>query len=179
MRGSVALVLLTLASALPVRSQPAEDPIGDVLHARALDPDEPDAAAEPAAPPAPAMPPASPGADQAYDARVRSSMASAQRFQGALDGGWALSGPAGELYLLEIADHGGVLEGAWRDPRRPGALDASGFIDQAERTSDGLMLRFASGAVIADLHGGADGRLTGELREGGRTTAVGLRRRER
>ena len=178
MRRGAALLLLTLTCG-PARAQLAEDPIGEVLQARALDPNEPDAPAEPAAPPAPAMPPSSPGADQAYDARVRSSMASAQRFQGTLDGSWTLTGPVDALYLFELADHDGVLEGAWRDPRRPGALDASGFIDQAERTSDGLLLRFAAGAAVATLHGGADGRLTGELRENSRTTAVGLRRRDR
>ena len=175
MRPGVVLLLMALAAG-PARGQPAQDPIGDVLQARTLDPDEPDVAAAPS--PQPSPQPSSPAADQAYDARVRSSMASAQRFQGGLDGGWTLSGPEGELYLFELADHDGVLEGAWRDPRRPGALDASGFIDQAERTSDGLLLRFAGGVTVA-LHGQADGRLAGELRQDGRTTAVGLRRGSR
>ena len=76
-----------------------------------------------------------------------------------------------------LVDRGGALEGAWRDPRRPGALSASGFIDQVERTPDGLTLRFA--AVVASLHANADGRLSGEIAEEGRTTSVSLRRRAR
>lgn len=182
MRWAAALVLAAFA-VTPAHAQPAPDPIGDVLSASTLDPDEADAAPAPTSPPPPAaalsLPsiaaPSSPAQDQAFDTRVRASQTSAQRFQGPLDGGWTLSGASGELYVLQLADHDGVLEGAWRDPRRPGALNASGFIDQLERTPDGLVLRFA--AVVARLHGSSDGRLAGALVEDGRTTAISLSRR--
>jgi hypothetical protein len=170
MRRAAAMLLALLATS-PAGAQPTTDPIGDVLGAARIDPDKPDA------PPPPQAPPASPGPDQAFDARVRASQASAQRFQGALDGGWTLRDGVGELYVLELVDRGGVLEGAWRDSRRPGALNASGFIDQLERTPGGVILRFA--AVVAHLRANTDGRLSGEIAEDGRTTAVSLSRRTR
>lgn len=114
-------------------------------------------------------------ADVAYDSRLRASMASAQGFQGPMDGGWTLFAGDRELFVLQLIDRNGAVEGAWRDLRRPGALDASGFIDGAERAGDELTLRFAGGAV-AVLHG-ADGRWTGELTEAGGKHAVTLRRR--
>lgn len=172
MKLAAALVILALCTGAPARGQPAADPIGDVLNAATVYPEDP------AAPrPSPAAPDAPPEPDQAFDARVRASQTSAQRFQGALDGGWTLSAATGELYVLELVDRGGALEGAWRDPRRPGALSASGFIDQLDRTPDGLTLRFA--AVVASLHVNAEGRLSGEIAEGGRTTSVRLDRRTR
>ena len=164
-----AALLLAVFSVGPAGAQPVADPIGDVLSAVRIDPRSPDAP-----PPAPLTPPEP---DQAFDARVRASQTAAQRFQGALDGGWIVSGSAGELYVLELVDRGGALEGAWRDPRRPGALNASGFIDRLERTPDGLTLRFA--AVVASLRGNAEGELSGEITEDGRSTAVSLRRRTR
>eukprot|EP01035_Chromulina_nebulosa_P006319 gene6319-8535_t len=78
--------------------------------------------------------------DTAYDSRLRSSMASARAFQGPMDGSWALFAGPRELYRLQLADQNGVVEGAWRDPRRPGALEASGYVDQVERTPGGLTL---------------------------------------
>ena len=114
-------------------------------------------------------------ADVAYDSRLRASMASAQGFQGPMDGGWTLMAGERELYVLQLIDRNGAVEGAWRDLRRPGALNASGFIDATERTGDDLTLRFAGGAV-AVLHG-ADGRWTGELTEASEKRAVTLRRR--
>jgi hypothetical protein len=95
-----------------------------------------------------------------------------------LEGGWTLSGGGRELYVFQLIDHDGVVEGAWRDPSRPTALDASGFIDAAERSGDDLTLRFAASAV-AVLHATGDSRWTGELREPGRTQAVSLVRRSR
>lgn len=114
-------------------------------------------------------------ADVAYDSRLRASMASAQGFQGPMDGGWTLFAGERELYALQLIDRNGAVEGAWRDLRRPGALNASGFIDGTERMDDALTIRFAAGAV-AVLHG-ADGRWTGELTEAGEKRAVTLRRR--
>jgi hypothetical protein len=118
--------------------------------------------------------------DLAYESRIRSSIASAQSFQGPLDGGWTLtSGPA-ELYALQLVDRGnGALEGAWRDLRRQGALGSSGFVDQIESQGPDLTLRFtmASGASAeAVLHADAAG-WSGDLTEGGEHRAVRLRRR--
>jgi hypothetical protein len=114
-------------------------------------------------------------ADVAYDSRLRASMASAQGFQGPMDGGWTLFAGNRELYVLQLTDRNGAVEGAWRDLRRPGALDASGFIDGTERTGGDLTIRFAGGAV-AVLHS-ADGRWAGELTEAGARHPVTLRRR--
>jgi hypothetical protein len=114
-------------------------------------------------------------ADVAYDSRLRASMASAQGFQGPMDGGWTLLEGDRELYVLQLTDRNGAVEGAWRDLRRPGALDASGFVDGAERAGDDLTIRFAGGAV-AVLRGG-DGRWSGELTEAGAKRPVTLRRR--
>lgn len=202
--GAATAVLLALLAAAPAAAQPPPaDPI-DALLRRSVpaDPEEPDTAAsgarvdrDPIAPASPAPPPRRPAltapvrieetgkspdgapspAAAAYDSRLKSSMASAQGFQGPMDGGWTLIAGGRELYILQLIDRNGAVEGAWRDPRRPGALDASGFIDQVERAGDDLTVRFASG-VVAVLHA-ADGRWSGELSEGGRTQSVNLRRR--
>ena len=118
--------------------------------------------------------------DLAYDSRLKSSYASAQGFQGPLDGGWTLAArDAGDLYALQLVDRADRLEGAWRDLRRKGALGASGLVDDIQRSGQDLTLRFAAGgadAVTAVLHGAADGRWSGELTEGGKSRAVVLRR---
>jgi hypothetical protein len=114
--------------------------------------------------------------DMAYDTRLKSSFASAQGFQGPLDGGWTLAARGAEdLYALQLVDRPDRLEGVWRDLRRKGALTASGLVDDIQRTGTDLTLRFASG-VSASLHGTYDGAWAGELTEGGRTRAVVLRR---
>jgi hypothetical protein len=114
--------------------------------------------------------------DMAYDTRLKSSFASAQGFQGPLDGGWTLAAKGAEdLYALQLVDRADRLEGVWRDLRRKGALNASGLVDDIQRTGTDLTLRFASGAS-ATLHGTYDGAWSGELTEGGRRRAVVLRR---
>lgn len=120
----------------------------------------------PDAPPTPAQ--------AAYDSRLRSSAASVQSFQGPLDGGWTLSSDARPLYAVELADRNGSVEGAWRDLRRAGALDASGFFDVVERTGGEVTFRFTDG-IVAVLHA-QDGRWAGELTEGGRRERVSLTR---
>jgi hypothetical protein len=119
--------------------------------------------------------------DLAYDSRLRSSFASAQGFQGPLDGGWMLAArDAGDLYALQLVDRADRLEGAWRDLRRKGALGASGVVDDIQRNGQDLTLRFATsgqGQAVAVLHGAQDGRWSGELTEGGRSRAVVLRRK--
>jgi hypothetical protein len=118
--------------------------------------------------------------DLAYESRLRASFASAQGFQGPMDGGWVLAdGNGRELYRLQLADRGrGVVEGAWRDPRRPGQADASGFIDQIERTGSTTVLRFdggPEGAVTATFQGSGTA-LSGQVEEAGRRMAATLRR---
>ena len=66
------------------------------------------------------------------------------------------------------------MEGAWRDLRRAGALDASGFFEIVERTGGDLTFRF-EGGVVAVLRPEGD-RWTGQLTEGGRSEAVNLTR---
>jgi hypothetical protein len=114
---------------------------------------------------------------RAYDDRLRASMAGVTSFQGPMDGGWTLRAGDQELYVVQLFDRNGVVDGAWRDPRRPGAIEASGFLDQAERRSDRLTLRLAG--RVANLKVDAEGRLSGDLTEGDRTVAVTLRRRNR
>jgi hypothetical protein len=120
--------------------------------------------------------------DLAYESRLRSSFASAQGFQGPLDGSWTLSTTGdGDLYALELRDKArGEVEGAWRDLRRRGALGGSGFVDDIQRIGGGLTLRFTPGtgapSAVATLQGGYGGLWTGELEEGGRRRAVTLRR---
>lgn len=118
--------------------------------------------------------------DLAYDTRLKSSFASAQGFQGPLDGGWTLAAKdAGDLYALQLVDRADRLEGAWRDLRRKGALGASGLVDDIQHTGQDLTLRFATQGtevVTAALHGTEDGRWFGELTEGGKSRAVVLRR---
>jgi hypothetical protein len=94
-----------------------------------------------------------------------------------MDGGWTLRAGDQDLYVFQLFDRNGVVDGAWRDPRRPGALEASGFLDQVERRVDGLTLRM--GGRVANLKLDAEGRLAGDLTEADRTVAVTLRRRSR
>lgn len=120
--------------------------------------------------------------DQTYEARFRSSFASAQGQQGPLDGSWTLrADDVGDLYRLELRDRsGGVIEGAWRDLKRMGAIGASGFLDDVQRYGGQLTLRFypRGGAepVTATLAVGDNGRWMGELVERGERRSVTLRR---
>jgi hypothetical protein len=110
-------------------------------------------------------------ADQAYDNRLRDSLLAAQGLRGPMDGGWSLMAGEREVYVLELADRSGEVQGAWRDPRRPGV---SGFVDAVDRSAEAVVLRFASAVVTLRSAGG---RWTGELREGERVQPVTLRRR--
>jgi hypothetical protein len=118
--------------------------------------------------------------DMAYDSRIKSSFASAQGFQGPLDGGWSLMADGADLYSLQLVDRADRLEGAWGDMRRKGALNASGLVDDVQRLGSELTLRFSptpGGAPsIATLHSDAAGRWSGVLVENGQTRAVTLRR---
>lgn len=119
--------------------------------------------------------------DLNYEARLRASFASAQGLQGPFDGRWTLSGGAGDLYDLQLVDTGSSpLEGVWRDLRRPGVPEATGFLTDPQRTGAGLTFRFqpSPGGPMASvtLSPAADGRWAGDLDEGGRRSAVTMRR---
>lgn len=121
--------------------------------------------------------------DLGYEARLRSSFASAQGMQGPLDGRWALgtTGAGGDLYILQLVDTGyGSLEGVWRDVHRPGAIDGSGFLSDIQRVGPGLTFSFypqsTGGRATAALSQGPDGRWTGELNDGGQKRAIVMRR---
>jgi len=195
--GAGSLVLaLVLAAGAPALAQAVTaqtaDPIGALLAQPPPPADE--EAAETGAPPVQAPPAGAPvtvtpeaprpyippqeGAlsGVAYDSRIRASMVSAQGFQGPLDGGWTLMSPEGPLYAFQLVDRGtGAVEGAWRDLRRPGALNASGFVDMVEQLGGEVVLRF-DGSRVATLHAGGDGRWSGELDEAGGRRAVSLAR---
>lgn len=162
MRCAALLIAATLlagpALSQPRASPPAGDPIDALLNSRTVDPDEPDTAT-----------------NKAYAGRLRASGAAARSFRGPLEGGWSLMSGGRELYVLELADRNGVVEGAWRDPRRVGVPDGSGYIDAIERSAD--MLTVHIGPVTATLRN-ARGAWAGELAQAGRTQPVILRRRE-
>ena len=113
--------------------------------------------------------------EAAYDSRLRSSAASVQGYLGPLDGGWTLTAAGRPLYAVQLTDRNGAVEGAWRDLRRAGALDASGFFDIVERRGGDLTFRFTE-TVVATLHPDG-GRWAGELTEAGRREPVTLARR--
>jgi hypothetical protein len=117
------------------------------------------------------------GRDQAYDDRIRSSFASAQSFQGPLDGGWTLSDRYGDRYALQIVDRRDRLEAVWRDLRRAGSH--SGLVDSIQRAGADLTVRFAEPQmpdVAVTLRAEPDGRWTGKLARGDDNFPVTLRR---
>lgn len=198
----IAMAVLALAAA-PAHAQPPppEDPIDALLRQKPVQTEEPDVASpDPSDPsPLPAQPqpyvPARPiltepvfidevgkspdgppsAADQAYDARLRSSAAMVRSFQGPMEGGWTLSAGGRDVYALQLIDRGGWVDGAWRDLRRPGARDASGFIEGVRPSGGGVTFQLAAGAVA--VLRASQGRWTGQLTEGGRTEAATLVRR--
>ncbi|PZQ64489.1 MAG: hypothetical protein DI570_05290 [Phenylobacterium zucineum] len=184
-RGVGALLGLLILTATAARAQePAPDAIDAILRAPADDqPPEPNPPPEPR--PSHGKPvfihetgrtTDGPGteADRAYDARLRMSASAARSFQGPLEGGWTLNAGGRDLFVLELIDRTGFVEGAWRDLRRPGALDASGLIDAADRMSGDVTLRISEAVLV--LRPAASG-WAGELTEAGRTEAARLTRR--
>jgi hypothetical protein len=126
-------------------------------------------------------PDAPPGVrDMAYDSRIRSSFASAESFQGPLDGGWTLAARGGDVYAFQIVDRRDRLEAVWRDLRRPGSLNASGLVDDIQRgEGGGVTLRFTEASArsaLVTLRPGADGRWTGDMARGDEKVPVTLRR---
>ena len=117
-----------------------------------------------------------------YESRLRSSFASAQGMQGPMDGAWVLRARSGEtLYSFLLVDKGGgTLEGAWRDPRRRGSPDASGFLVDIQRVGGQVTASFyprpGGGVATLMLNPGSGGEWSGDLLEGRDRTNVTLRR---
>lgn len=165
--GGLVLAALVWLAGMPAAAQvPADDPIGVLLEAPAPPIHVDETGRNPDGPPSPE--------EEAYDSRIRSSAAAARAFLGPLDGGWTITGGGRELYVLQLADRDGIVEGSWRDPRRPGAPDASGYLDVADRSDGSLVLSFTGAFAVLRL---VDGRWTGQLTEGERTERVTLVRR--
>jgi len=117
--------------------------------------------------------------DLAYDSRIRSSFASAESFQGPLDGGWTLAARGADVYAFQIVDRRDRLEAVWRDLRRAGSLNASGLVDDIQRSGGGVTLRFtepSSPSATLTLHPAPDGRWTGDLVRGDETLTVTMRK---
>lgn len=119
--------------------------------------------------------------DRNYEARMRASFAASQGLQGPLDGHWVVRDGGVEVYDLQLVDKSsGVLEGAWRDPRRRAAADASGFLDEISRDGGRVVARFSprpgSDQAVLTLQEAGYGAWTGELVERGERRAVTMRR---
>ena len=95
-------------------------------------------------------------ADLAYESRVKAAQASAQAFQGPLDGAWTLADARGvELYILQLADKGRAdpVEGAWREATGDESIRKRGLIDAITKDGDVLSLRFADRTAILKRRG--------------------------
>ena len=120
--------------------------------------------------------------ERSYESRLRSSFASAQGMQGPMDGAWVLRARSGEtLYSFLLVDKGGgTLEGAWRDPRRRGTPEGSGFLVDIQRIGTQVTASFyprpGGGIATLMLNPGPGGEWSGDLLEGRDRTAVTLRR---
>ena len=121
----------------------------------------------------PEPPPSVP--DLTYDSRVLSSAASAEHFQGPLDGGWLVGTSEGDLYSLQLVDKRDHVEGAWRDLRRRRDPAGSGVLDQVLRTPTGLVMRFTpAGQTPVTLS--LRPNLKGELKQGTKVTEIAMRK---
>jgi hypothetical protein len=101
--------------------------------------------------------------------------------QGPLDGRWVIRAGSVELYELQLVDKSsGSLEGAWRDPRRKGAADASGFLEDVQRYGTQLTVRIQAkpgvDPVRIVLEAGGNGDWAGQLTEAGDRRAVTMKR---
>jgi hypothetical protein len=127
---------------------------------------------------------AQPDQDNAVDERIRSSAAAAEALQGPLDGPWTLVSAAGTpIYAFQLVDRPGgqgVVEGVWRDLRRPSTPGDIGLIGQISRSPTALAITLnaspGQSVVMISLHPDPTGMWSGELREGASTTQVKLRR---
>ena len=148
--------------------------------------DEPTIAPDTATPPIGALAVYQQGAIQA-------AYRAAEAMQGPLDGLWRLQDAAGRtLFIFALSDAGGPpaplaarpnnpgVEGAWRDPNRAGAADASGFVDEVRDDGGRQSLRIQQGpdqrTETVSLSAGRDGQWTGELRDDGQRRVVVMSR---
>jgi hypothetical protein len=121
-------------------------------------------------------------AQQAWEARLRSAYEAAEARQGPLDGSWRLTGADGDvLFEMVLSDPGfSNMTGAWRDLRRGGGADGSGFMGAVYRTADGVVVRFTESGqpneIVLQLRPTADGRWGGEMTEDGAVRSVVLSR---
>lgn len=100
-------------------------------------------------------------ADVSYQNRILSNFQQAQGRLGPLDGRWTVTGPAGDLYALQLNDPGAGesrMEGAWRDLRR-GRI---GLVESISREGDAVVLRF----VEDDAHHPVEVRLRAAMGRG-------------
>ncbi len=122
--------------------------------------------------------------DQAWDNRIRASVAAAQSMQGPLDGRWILYDSEGKgLFIFQFVDPAGErgpLEGVWRDLGRPAGSLAYGMVISLQREGANLTAAFAPhtpGPLVSlNLQGLGDGRWTGEMTDNGAKVPVTLRR---
>lgn len=119
--------------------------------------------------------------DRSYEARMRASFAASQGMQGPLDGRWVIRAGSAELYELQLVDKSsGLLEGAWRDPRRKGAANASGFLEDIQRYGTQLTVRIQAkpgvDPVRIVLEAGGNGDWSGQLTEAGDRRPVTMKR---
>ena len=121
-------------------------------------------------------------AQQAWEARLHAAYEAAEARQGPLDGSWRLTGADGDvLFEFVLSDPGASnMTGAWRDLRRGGGADGSGFVSAVYRTADGggVRLTESSGGAetVLQLRPTADGRWGGELTENGAVRSVVMTR---
>jgi hypothetical protein len=120
-------------------------------------------------------------AERTYEARLRAGYAAAQGRQGELDGRWLVRSQAGPLYAFQFVDSGaGTLDGAWSDPRRPGALTGSGYLGAVSRTGGRLAISLEApprrGTVRLQLRPEAPGQWVGTLTEDGVEVTVRMQR---
>jgi len=182
-----ALALLSLLAAQPAAPDPDSPP-----------PPAPPPASSP--PSATAEPPSidsileqEPLTEDARQAAVRGAFDAAQARRGSLDGRWRLSGGGGEvLYIFQFTDPGQtpdprsttpsvpVIEGAWRDPRRAGSADGSGFLASVQREGAALTVRFpdpdSAHFRSVTLHARASGDWAGQLEGAGAPQSVVMTR---
>ncbi len=199
---SAPLLLLAAAGA---RAQPAvsDDPIGDLVAAQAAAEAKPKAPPAPVAAPSPSPPklpaaapppvylqPASPGAaDATTDEETppgssRSGLPPAAFFRPppwSLDGRWVVTGRDGRsLYILQLSETGGQVDGAWRDAARTASAHGFGVLSSVIRTGSSVVIRFSDSPNAPPseltLSLGPDGAWTGQGRLGDQTVAVIMKR---
>jgi hypothetical protein len=90
------------------------------------------------------------------ESQIRANFQTAEAARGALDGRWRLAPADGgaPIYVFQFSDSGGApdarattpmapqVEGAWRDMRRPDALNGSGITETIRRNAQGITIVF-------------------------------------